>query len=219
MALFIASFTSTLRALCNGHVKPEDLKGAFWCVGCGESHLLDPSAPAGRDPQDYDERLWYSQVRNPDLVMDGMEAWQHVRDAYLAAPEDRKDRSRRYDEVLRRMGPLSFRGGIFADARDEPDTAEELFERAIRLGWERPDPSTRRIVAARIIPSKGWTGALTGSELKAKVMVRFGHEEEEELLFAYYDDELSFDPAEFVGKTLEEGRALFHKKDVAYLQS
>lgn len=42
---------------------------------------------------------------------------------------------------------------------------------------------------------------------------------EEVHLFWYYPDELSFTPEEFVGLTVDEARALKHKKDVAYLRS
>ena len=38
-------------------------------------------------------------------------------------------------------------------------------------------------------------------------------------LFKYYGDELSFREEEFIGLTEDEGRALFTKKDIAYLQS
>jgi len=48
-------------------------------------------------------------------------------------------------------------------------------------------------------------------------MVHLEGESEYRPLFRYYPDELSFEPTEFVDKTLEEGRALFHEKDVAYL--
>ena len=41
----------------------------------------------------------------------------------------------------------------------------------------------------------------------------------EEKLFDYYSDELSFAPGEFIGLTIEEGRALKQRKDKAYLQS
>ncbi len=41
----------------------------------------------------------------------------------------------------------------------------------------------------------------------------------EEKLFSYYTDELSFSKGDFVGKTVEEARKLFHTRDVAYLQS
>jgi hypothetical protein len=38
-------------------------------------------------------------------------------------------------------------------------------------------------------------------------------------LFTYYPDELTFTPDEFIGLTSQEAHTLFHKKDVAYLQS
>ena len=38
-------------------------------------------------------------------------------------------------------------------------------------------------------------------------------------LFDYHSDEISFSPDEFLGLTVEEGRALKQKKDVAFLQS
>ncbi len=43
--------------------------------------------------------------------------------------------------------------------------------------------------------------------------------DEEERLFDYYPDEISFHSGEFIGLTLEEARDLKHKKDVAYLRS
>jgi hypothetical protein len=42
---------------------------------------------------------------------------------------------------------------------------------------------------------------------------------EEEKLFSYYPDEISFDVHEFIGLTREGAFKLYHKKDVAYLQS
>jgi hypothetical protein len=38
-------------------------------------------------------------------------------------------------------------------------------------------------------------------------------------LFQFFPDELSFTEAEFVGKTEQEAYELFHKKDLAYLNS
>lgn len=38
-------------------------------------------------------------------------------------------------------------------------------------------------------------------------------------VFAWFDDELSFTPEEFVGLTVEEARDLKEKRDIAYLQS
>jgi hypothetical protein len=42
---------------------------------------------------------------------------------------------------------------------------------------------------------------------------------QEQKLFDYYPDELSFTEREFLGKTLAEGRRLKFLKDRAYLQS
>ncbi len=42
---------------------------------------------------------------------------------------------------------------------------------------------------------------------------------EEEMLFSYYPDEISFEKDEFVGLTREQAFHLYHKKDVAYLRS
>lgn len=38
-------------------------------------------------------------------------------------------------------------------------------------------------------------------------------------LFSWYVDELRFSKDELIGLTVDEARALFHKRDVAYLQS
>jgi hypothetical protein len=43
--------------------------------------------------------------------------------------------------------------------------------------------------------------------------------EVEEIVFHWFDDELSFIPNELIGLTLEEARDLKHARDVAYLQS
>lgn len=42
---------------------------------------------------------------------------------------------------------------------------------------------------------------------------------EEQLLFEYYPDEISFSKEEFIGFTIEEARHLKFTKDKAYLQS
>lgn len=39
------------------------------------------------------------------------------------------------------------------------------------------------------------------------------------IAFAWFDDELSFQPNDVIGKTLEEARDLKQTRDVAYLQS
>ena len=41
---------------------------------------------------------------------------------------------------------------------------------------------------------------------------------EEEALFSYYPDEISFSESEFIGLTRETAFNLRHNKDVAYLQ-
>ena len=38
-------------------------------------------------------------------------------------------------------------------------------------------------------------------------------------LFSFYPDEISFAESDFVGLTRDEAIALFHRKDVAYLQA
>ena len=42
---------------------------------------------------------------------------------------------------------------------------------------------------------------------------------EEQKLFSFYPDEISFSEQELVGLTIEQAMQLRHKKDVAYLQS
>jgi len=67
-----------------------------------------------------------------------------------------------------------------------------------------------KITSARVIPPAGWGD-------KSRVLVTVGGEECE--LFTFFSDELNFGSSEFIGLTIDEGRALFHKKDVAYLRS
>jgi len=38
-------------------------------------------------------------------------------------------------------------------------------------------------------------------------------------LFSFYPDEVSFQPAEFIGLTEEEAHSLFQRKDTAYLRA
>ena len=66
------------------------------------------------------------------------------------------------------------------------------------------------ITAARVIPGTGF-----GSKDQLHVTING----QEKVLFDFFGDELSFWAEEFVGKTEDEGHALFTKKDVAYLQS
>ncbi len=42
---------------------------------------------------------------------------------------------------------------------------------------------------------------------------------EEEKLFSYYPDEISFDTHEFIGLKRAEAFKLYHEKDVAYLKA
>lgn len=42
---------------------------------------------------------------------------------------------------------------------------------------------------------------------------------EEEKLFSYYPDEISFDEHEFVGLTREQAMRLYTKKDIDYLRA
>ena len=51
------------------------------------------------------------------------------------------------------------------------------------------------------------------------VMVITAGSEEEQLLFSYYPDELSFLPSEFVGLNVDQGRALKFTMDVAFLRA
>ena len=71
---------------------------------------------------------------------------------------------------------------------------------------------TKKIVAARIIPANGlWN--------PPKVMIRLEGDTEDQQLFDYYPDELSFTAQEFIGLTLAQGRHLKFTKDKAYLTS
>ena len=54
------------------------------------------------------------------------------------------------------------------------------------------------------------------SDPMPKVMVITEGNEEEHFLFTFYPDEISFSPEEFLGLSLEQGRALKFSKDVAY---
>ena len=68
------------------------------------------------------------------------------------------------------------------------------------------------ITSARIVPSNSTTG-----QYQAEVHATIGGQEVKVL--SYYDDELHFTPAEFIGLTREGVSELFHRKDIAYLQS
>lgn len=38
-------------------------------------------------------------------------------------------------------------------------------------------------------------------------------------VFSYYNDELTFGPGDFIGRTVGQARELHHERDVAYLRS
>ena len=69
-----------------------------------------------------------------------------------------------------------------------------------------PDCSYKQRVTGYIRVGNGIAGH-HGSHLEPKV------------LFDFYPDELSFSKEEFIGLTEKEAEELFHKKDIAYLQS
>lgn len=71
---------------------------------------------------------------------------------------------------------------------------------------------SRKIVAVRIVPPQSF-----GDD--AKVFARFEGDVNESKLLGYFADEISFTEAELIGKTRAEVSALYHAKDVAYLQS
>lgn len=55
-----------------------------------------------------------------------------------------------------------------------------------------------------------------GDQAKVNVVYEDGTTE---TVVKYYTDELAFSENEFIGLTREQAKDLFHKKDVAYLQS
>ncbi|MDF2841623.1 MAG: hypothetical protein K0R00_49 [Herbinix sp.] len=58
----------------------------------------------------------------------------------------------------------------------------------------------------------------TGFAAENKVNVVYEDGMAEKIL-NYYPDELSFSEEEFIGLTKQQAKDLFHKKDIAYLQS
>jgi hypothetical protein len=71
----------------------------------------------------------------------------------------------------------------------------------------------RKIVAARIEP------AVRFGDMAVVYIQTHGNEGEEEKLFSYFEDEISFRGTELVDLTVDQAYELRHKKDVAYLQS
>ena len=50
-------------------------------------------------------------------------------------------------------------------------------------------------------------------------LVAIYDDESSEVIFEYYNDEMTFDPREFIGLTKDEALDLYHRKDIAYLRS
>lgn len=78
--------------------------------------------------------------------------------------------------------------------------------------------SEKRIVSARItaMPRPMPAGMF---DPMPEVWAKFEGETEEQKLFSFYPDEISFSPGEFIGLTRTEAGRLFHRKDVEYLRS
>lgn len=70
-----------------------------------------------------------------------------------------------------------------------------------------------KIVAARIEPSARF------GDVAVVYIQTHGNEGDEEKLFSFFEDEISFSKKELIGLTLEQAHELYHAKDVAYLQS
>ena len=91
------------------------------------------------------------------------------------------------------------------------DCHEDSLEALLSKG--EPTISHARIVGMpRPLPEGGFGDAMP------QIMVRLDRGTEG-CLFSFYPDEISFDPCELVGLTLEEARALKRQKDKAYLQA
>ena len=52
-----------------------------------------------------------------------------------------------------------------------------------------------------------------------EVWVKLENEDNDQMLFDYYPDEISFTTNEFIGLTIDEARHLKFKKDKSFLQS
>lgn len=52
-----------------------------------------------------------------------------------------------------------------------------------------------------------------------QVWAKINNEENEEIIFEYYPDEIHFNPSELIGLTVPEAISLKCKKDVEYLKS
>ena len=61
-----------------------------------------------------------------------------------------------------------------------------------------------------VYPHTLWDG-------QAKAVLKFSDGSEDSISF--YHDELQFVEADFLGKTMDECRAVYHQKDIEYLRS
>lgn len=68
-----------------------------------------------------------------------------------------------------------------------------------------------KVVSAEIVEATGFHG---NKQVVAKMS-----DEEECMLFSYYDDEIQFQAVEFIGMTKDDALEHFRRRDVAYLQS
>jgi hypothetical protein len=93
------------------------------------------------------------------------------------------------------------------------------------VAWLREEIAHQERLAAIAAPAHD--GRITAARITNLPQQMFGPNPEviamvdgtEVPLFDYYSDEISFTPEEFLGLTVEEGRALKQRKDKAYLQS
>lgn len=74
------------------------------------------------------------------------------------------------------------------------------------------------ITSVTIKKPKSVMESLKTGIFKAEIKVRYDNEGDFQTLFSYYHDEVQFDELSLIGKTEEEARTLFFKKDKAYLQ-
>jgi hypothetical protein len=89
----------------------------------------------------------------------------------------------------------------------------EIVNSIVAAAKNQEDPKNRIIVECEIREAKGRNQVIITSNCDGWA------EDKHKLLFSYYNDELSFSAHEFIGLTEQQGHDLFHKKDVAYLQS
>lgn len=98
-------------------------------------------------------------------------------------------------------------------AKDEAlsDAVHSMVNSIVRSIDRQENPKYRTISECEII-SNGYLN---------EVWVRSncdGWCEDVKMLFSYYPDELSFSEYEFIGRTEDSARAMFHDRDIAYLR-